>query len=255
MKQAYLVIRCVMLWAVSWLHFIVGTFILLLVAVFVDPRKSDRLQRLFVRNIMRLAGVRLRVQASPGFDPKRTCIFLSNHVNLFDPFVLYSTIPQYFRGWELESHFRIPVYGWLMKRYGNIPVADQRTPGNLRRLIQQTKQALNSGTSLVVFAEGKRTRDGRVGPFEKGIFRLLRDLDVPIVPVSIVGSFQFNRRDSFMLYPSTIVVHLHDTIETRGLSDAERDALGDRVYQIVSTPVEASLGSTPSPQPLAASKP
>ena len=134
MKQAYLVTRCAILWVISWLHFIAGTFILLLVAVFVDPRKSDPLQRLFVRNIMRLAGVRLRVVRSPGFDPKRTSIFLANHVNLFDPFVLYSTIPQYFRGWELESHFRIPVYGWLMKRYGNIPVADQRTPGNLRRL-------------------------------------------------------------------------------------------------------------------------
>ena len=122
MKKAYLIIRSFFIWLVSWIHFVIGTFLLLVVAVFIDPRKSDPLQRLFARNIVRLAGVRLIVRRSAGFDPRRTSIFISNHVNLFDPFVLYSSIPQLFRGWELESHFRIPIYGWLMKRFGNIPV-------------------------------------------------------------------------------------------------------------------------------------
>jgi 1-acyl-sn-glycerol-3-phosphate acyltransferase len=241
MKRAYLIIRSTGLWLVSWLHFVAGTLLLLLVAAFVDPRKSDPLQRFFARNIMRLAGVRLRVQVSPRFDPARTSIFVSNHVNLFDPFILYSAIPQFFRGGELESHFRIPIYGWLMKRFGNVPVADRRTTGSLRRLIQQTRRALDGGTSLVVFPEGKRTRDGHVQPFQPGIFRIVRDLKVPIVPVSMVGSFEFNHKDSFLLRPATIVVHLHDTIEIQVLSDAEREALCDRVQQIVAAPVEASL--------------
>jgi 1-acyl-sn-glycerol-3-phosphate acyltransferase len=255
MNQAYLILRSLVLWFVSWLHFVAGTLLLLLVAAFVDPRKSDPLQRLFARNIMRLAGVRLRVELSPHFDPSRTCIFVSNHVNLFDPFVLYSTIPQFFRGWELESHFKIPVYGWLMKRFGNVPVADRRTTGSLRRLIQQTRQALDNGTSLIVFPEGKRTRDGHVQPFQKGIFRIVRDLEVPIVPVSMVGSFEFNHKDSYLLRPATIVVHLHDTIETNGLSDAEREALCDRVQQIVAAPVEASLSTPNRPAPRDISSP
>jgi hypothetical protein len=46
---------------------------------------------------------------APGFDPYRTCIFMVNHVNLFDPFpMLYCAIPQLVRGWELESRFKIP---------------------------------------------------------------------------------------------------------------------------------------------------
>ena len=56
-------------------------------------------------------------EAPPGFDARRTSIFVSNHVNLFDPFVLYGSVPQFMRGLELESHFRIPVYGWMMRRY------------------------------------------------------------------------------------------------------------------------------------------
>ena len=89
---------------------------------------QERLRRSagYSRNVVRLAGARVEVRRSPGFDPQRTCFFVSNHVNLFDPFVLYSAIPQFFRGLELESHFRIPVYGWLMKRFGNVPVPDVR---------------------------------------------------------------------------------------------------------------------------------
>jgi 1-acyl-sn-glycerol-3-phosphate acyltransferase len=244
MKRFYLIVRSCILWFASWLHFVPGVFLLLLVNAFADPRKTDPLQRLFARNIMRLAGVRLRVEAAPQFDPGRTCIFISNHVNLFDPFVLYSTIPQFFRGWELESHFRIPVYGWLMKRFGNIPVPDQKTPGSLRRLIQQTRQALDSGTSLMVFPEGKRTRDGHVQPFQPGIFRVIRDLGLPIVPVSMVGAYEFNHKGSYLLRPSIISVRLHPPIETKGLDAAARESLCDRVQQIVAAPVEAGMGDS-----------
>ena len=241
MKRLYLVIRSVIFWVVSALHFFPGGLLLLFLALFFDPRKHDWPQRFFARNVLRLAGARFRAQYAPGFDPQRTSIFISNHVNLFDPFVVYSAVPQFVRGWELESHFRVPVYGWIMKRFGNVPVADQGTPGRLKSLFQLTKQALDSGTSLTVFPEGSRTRDGRVRPFRKGIFHMLRDLGYPIVPMSMVGSYAFNHKGSWMLRPSTIVVHLHDTIETQGLTEKEIEALPERVYQIVAGPVHEAL--------------
>src|SRR5260370_6064133 len=125
MRDVYLAVRSAVLWAVSGAHFaIVGTFILIL-RICIDPRKNDWPQRVFFRNILRLAGAKFEVVRSPGFDPVRTSIFMCNHVNLFDPFVIYSAIPQFVRGFELESHFRIPIYGWLMARFGNVPVPDK----------------------------------------------------------------------------------------------------------------------------------
>jgi 1-acyl-sn-glycerol-3-phosphate acyltransferase len=176
---------------------------------------------------------------SPGFDPKKTSFFLTNHVNLFDPFVLYNAIPQYIRGLELESHFKIPVYGILMRRYGNIPVPDVRRPTDLKRMWRMTQDALEKGISLVVFPEGKRTLDGRVGDFESGGFRMAQQLGYPIVPVSIVGSFEFNRKDRWWLHPSKIVVHIHDTIETQELKKEDVHELVDRVRGIVTAPVDA----------------
>ncbi|HEU0004720.1 MAG TPA: 1-acyl-sn-glycerol-3-phosphate acyltransferase, partial [Terriglobia bacterium] len=66
-------------------------------------------------------------------------------------------------------------------------------------------------------------------------------IGAPIVPMSICGSYQFNRKGSWLLRPSKITVHLHDTIETKQLPKTEVSALMERVRAIVAAPVEASL--------------
>ena len=70
-------------------------------------------------------------------------------------------------------------------------------------------------------------------------FRMAQQLGYPIVPVSIVGSFEFNRKDRWWLHPSKIVVHIHDTIETKGMKKEDVPALCERVRGIVTAPVDA----------------
>src|SRR5271166_4896715 len=113
LRHVLAVTRSAALWAMSGGYFFTVVPALVLLGTFVDPRKNDAPQRWLSRTVVRLAGARVEVRRSPGFDPQRTCFLISNHVNLFDPFVLYSTVPQFFRGLELESHFRIPAYGWM----------------------------------------------------------------------------------------------------------------------------------------------
>jgi 1-acyl-sn-glycerol-3-phosphate acyltransferase len=246
MKKLYAVVRSALLWVVSGIHFFAVCSFLVVLAIFIDPRKNDRPQRILSRNILRLAGVKFEVRRAPGFDPQRTSFFVVNHVNLFDPFVLYSAVPQFVRGLELESHFKIPVYGWMMKRFGNVPVPNQTRPSDLKRMWRLARAALDDGVSLAVFPEGGRTRDGRVGPFKEGVFRMAQQFGYPIVPVSIVGSFEFNRKGSWMLHPSKIVVHIHDTMETRSLHKDEVEALRQRVHRIVSHPVEEAMQAAKS---------
>lgn len=241
MRRAWYTLRSALLWAASLLHFGVAVPILVLLAFVFDPKKHDWLQRAFCRRIIFFSGARVKPVMSSGFDPNRTCFFISNHVNLFDPFVLYCAIPQFTRGWELESHFKIPVYGLLMKRFGNVPVPDVRRPSDLKRLWRHTKDAIDGGTSLIVFPEGKRTRDGRVDEFELGAFRLAQQHGIPLVPVSLVGSYRHHATGNWMFWPAEIAVHLHDTIDTSALSKDDVVALRDRVHGIVSAPVDAAL--------------
>ena len=245
MRHAYLAVRSAILWAISGIHFALVGIILIALGAVVDPRKNDWPQRLFFRNILRLAGARLAVRRAPGFDATRTSIFICNHVNLFDPFVIYSAIPQFLRGFELESHFTVPVYGWMMGRFGNIPVPDKPSREGLEVMTQRAKAALDSGVSLLAFAEGSRTRDGHVQPFKKGIFSIAQRFGIPVVPVSMVGSYQFFQTGHWMLHPEKITVYIHNPIDTSRISRAEVDALRQRVQEIVSAPVEESLKENP----------
>jgi 1-acyl-sn-glycerol-3-phosphate acyltransferase len=243
MKRLWEILRSAILWGLSWLHFLIVVPVLIALAVVLDPRKHDYLQRGLCRRIAFFSGAKVVVKESSGFDRTRTSFFMVNHVNLFDPFILYCAIPQLVRGWELESHFRIPVYGWLMKRFGNVPVPSIRSPKDLKRLWRLTQEAINSGVSLIIFPEAKRTRDGHVNEFQEGGFRLAQQLGVPIVPVSLVGSFRHLRTGHWLLRPSTITVHIHDTIETTSLTKEDIPTLKQRVRNAVAPPVEESLAT------------
>ncbi len=241
MKNTWPAVRSAALWVVSGLHFFVVAPLLVLLGIFLDAHRYDWLQRGFCRRIAFLSGAKVEVCRCPGFDASRTCFFFSNHVNFFDPFLLYCAIPQFVRGWELESHFKIPAYGWLMKRFGNVPVPNVRRPSDLKRMWRLTQEAINSGTSLIIFPEAKRTRNGHLNEFQDGGFRVAQQLGIPIVPVSLVGSFQDHRTGHWMLWPGKITIHLHDTIETTGLRKEDVPVLRDRVRAIISAPVEAGL--------------
>jgi 1-acyl-sn-glycerol-3-phosphate acyltransferase len=240
-RKLYLIVRSIFLWIISIIHFFTVCSFLVLLGIFIDPRGNDRPQRIFFRNILRLAGVGFEVKYASGFDRQRTSIFICNHVNLFDAFVIYSAIPQFVRGLELDSHFKIPAYGWMMKRFGNIPVSRGGGPSQFKKTLQQVRAHIQSGVSVIIFAEGTRTLNGTVGPFQKGAFVMAHQIGAPIVPMSICGSFQFNHKGSWMLYPSKIMVYLHEAIETQSIQRHELDELMNRIHRTVSEPVEASL--------------
>ena len=161
-------------------------------------------------------------------------------MNIFDPFVIYSAIPQFVRGFELESHFKIPIYGWLMRRFGNVPVPDNPSREGLAIMTERAKAALDSGVSLIAFPEASRTRDGHIQPFKKGIFNIAQKFGTPIAPMTIVGSYEFFRTGDWMLHPGKITVYMHDSIDTTQITRGEVESLRRRVQEIVAGPLKES---------------
>jgi 1-acyl-sn-glycerol-3-phosphate acyltransferase len=237
LESAGIALRSAFWWALSAVHFFPGSAMLALFSTVVSPRRIDFLLRPFVRNVARFSGAQLEVRYAPGFDASRTSFFMSNHVSVFDPFFVHSAIPQLTRGMELESHFHVPGYGWMMRSLGNVPVPDARNVSGLRRMMKRTRKSIDAGISLIAFPEATRTRTGALGPFEPGAFRLARDLGVPIVPVTVLGAYEHHRVGDWNLYPGPVVVHLHDTIDLSGIAAQDLPALIDRVHAIVEGPL------------------
>jgi 1-acyl-sn-glycerol-3-phosphate acyltransferase len=255
MKNLYIAFRSILIWTISVLHFFPVCTALVLMGIFIDPRKNDRPQRWLFRNVLRLAGVKFNVQYAPGFDRERTSFFVCNHVDIWDAFIIYSAIPQFVRGLEHESHFKVPAYGWMMRRFGNVPVPPEGDLSKFKQMMKLTRESLDKGVSLIVFAEGTRTVDGSVLPFNAGAFRMAIQFGYPIVPMSIVGAYEFSRKGDWRLFPATITVHLHNTIETKDLKKTEVEALMRRVHAVVARPVDEHYGTHsalnwPAVQPL-----
>lgn len=242
LSKTYYVIRTVLLWMISIAHFFPVCSVLVLMGIVIDPRKNDKPQRWLFRNILRLAGVDFEVKYAPGFDRQRTSFFISNHIDLWDAFIIYSAIPQFVRGLEHESHFKIPAYGWMMRRFGNVPVPPEGNLAKYKQMMKLTKERLDSGVSLIVFAEGSRTKDGFVGEFNPGAFRMAIQYGYPIAPMSIVGAYEFSKKGDWKLFPSKITVYMHDTIDTAGLGKNDVESLMRRVHAVVANPVNEYYG-------------
>ncbi len=255
LQKLYYVLRSIFFWIVSIIHFFPVCSTLVLMGYFIDPRRNDKPQRWLFRNILRLAGVKFEVKYAPGFDRTRTSFFICNHVDLWDAFIIYSAIPQFVRGLEHESHFKIPAYGWMMRRFGNVPVPPEGNLAKYKQMMKLTRERLDSGVSLIVFAEGSRTLDGFVGEFNPGAFRMAIQYGYPIAPMSIVGAYEFSKKGDWKLFPSKITVTMHDTIDTAGLGKNDVESLRTRVQEIVAAPVNEFYGVAEKVKPAASSLP
>jgi len=153
---------------------------------------------------------------------------------------------------ELQSHYKIPAYGWMLKRFRHIPIPKQFSRETLKILERRIKTNLDSGVSVVFFPEGHRTRDGSVAEFQRGVFRMSRTWGYPVAPMTITGSYEFKRCDSWMLRPSTIHVYLHEYIEPQQVEKMSSKQLVEHLHEIISAPVESAAGRVPWNQKLLA---
>lgn len=176
----------------------------------------------------------------PDFDPKRVSMFMMNHTSLLDAHVACWAIPTAFCGIQHQHHFDIPLYGWLMKRGNGIGVVKGEA-GQAGRVAAQVHDRVRRGISIIGFPEGRRTQNGRVLPFRKGLFLMARDSGVPVVPLAVRGLWQILRRGEWVLRPYPLDVFVGPQIETAGLSDEELEALAMRMGRFTSDFVERGV--------------
>ena len=92
---------------------------------------------------------------------------------------------------------------------------------------------LAEGESFFAFPEGTRSRDGKLGVFKKGVFIMAIKAQVPIMPVTIIGSARIQPPGSYAVKPGTIKVIFHDAIPTAGLGMEDRNQLVQRTRDAI----------------------
>lgn len=161
--------------------------------------------------MMLCGGQRLKVKGLAPPKSGEPYLYLFNHESMFDHFMLAGAVNHYISAVGKASQFSWPIWGYLVKRYGAIPI--QRS--NLSNAIQSlnlAEEAIKKGVSFIISPEGTRTLSGEMSPFKKGPFHVAKNTGVTIVPTGILGAFGAKKKYDWRLHPGTLIVHFGDPI-------------------------------------------
>lgn len=175
---------------------------------------------------------------------KRTSyIFVPNHQGAFDIFLVYGFLGRNFKWMMKKSLRKIPFVGKACESAGHIFV-DRSGPKKMLDTIRQAEASLKDGVSLVVFPEGARTFTGKMASFKKGAFQLADDLQLPVVPVTIDGSFQVLPRTSKLISRHRMILTIHDPIPPKGQGAENIRQTMEEAYAAVQSALPESFKGT-----------
>lgn len=215
-----------------WLYYTVGYVLFFgpchlaaLISALNREQAFQKINHQFYKNFFRL------VQAiTPGlsFDiddnvrALRSSVIVCNHISYLDPILLISLYPRQ-KTIVKSRFFKLPIFGWVLRASGYIPSdpADDLRLTAIRE-IENMDTFLKDGGNLFVFPEGTRTRDGLIGPFSKGAFKIARRCGAPLAVVAIQNTDRLYRPGRFRFItcrPNTIQLELAGIIHTTGMSN------------------------------------
>jgi 1-acyl-sn-glycerol-3-phosphate acyltransferase len=203
----------------------------------------------FVRIAVRAAGIRFRVEGLENIPPQ-ACVFACNHASNADPPVLVPAIPRRVSILVKRELYRVPILAAGMRRAGFVPVDRGAKEGSVN--LDTVANLLKSGLSLLVFAEGTRSPDGRLRPFKKGAALMAIHAGAPIVPVAIAGTTHIMEKGDWRLHPGEVRVRFCPAIDASQYSIDQRSELLERVEAAVAAalppdqqPLPQSAGEAP----------
>ena len=163
-------------------------------------------------------------------------VFVANHQGAFDIFLIYGHLCRNFK-WMMKREIRqIPLVGMACQMSHQIFV-DKSGPSKIRDTYEKARTTLSSGMSMVVFPEGARSFTGKMRPFKKGAFMLADELQLPVVPITINGSFRVMPRtkDWHFVQWSPLSMTIHAPIHPQGKGPENIQHLLNESYESVSS--------------------
>lgn len=184
-----------------------------------------------------LSLVKVSVRGRENIDKRTSYVFVANHQGAYDIFSVYGYLGHNFKWMMKKSLRKIMLVGYTCQKCGHIFV-DRSSPTAIRRTIETAEKRLRDGMSLVVFPEGARTFTGKMGPFKKGAYQLALEFHLPLVPVTIDGSFGIMPRTRYVPRPGRIVLTIHKPI-----APPADEAARAEVIEQTRQSIESSLGN------------
>jgi len=199
----------------------------------VRPLAHEKATR-WAKWVLRRTGTTIEIRGIEHL-PAGPVLIASNHQGAFDIPVLTAALERPTCFIAKQELFKIPLVGGWMQLTDCVPL-DRSSARGAIQTFKQAAATLEKGVSVIIFPEGTRSDGGPMATFKKGSLRLIHQTEgIPILPITLNGSWQIKRPGSIAFHPTTVVIVIHPPINASGLDKAGRNALPERVRDIVAT--------------------
>lgn len=200
-------------------------------------RKAARLiQRLWNLHLLAVGGVKVVVSGAEKLDKSKRYVFISNHQSALDIPVIFAGLSHQISFIAKKELFMIPFFGWGIAIMGHIWI-DRGNARKAKASIDRAVKNLQKGNiSLILFPEGTRSEDGRVGEFKQASFTLAIHAGVQLVPVAIRKACTLLPKGSFKIRPGTVYLDILDPLDIT--KETTKTELCTRVHEIIKNRVE-----------------
>ncbi len=210
-----------------------GTISILASFVSSSGRVQHYCMRRWSKDNLRLSRARVEIEGIENLDPVRPQILVANHSGLHDILSLSASLPIQFRWIAKKSLFRVPFMGWHMRRSGYIAI-DRENPREAAKNIIEAARLIQNGTNAIAFPEGTRSHTGELGKFHGGAFSLALRTGVPLVPVTLEGSYRVIRPKTLQVNPGVVIrIKIDKPIDLSSYARGEKQRLMQDVFEIM----------------------
>lgn len=195
--------------------------------------KYDPWIKSLMRFMLRMIGIKVKVTGVENIDPDITYLFMANHISIFDIPLLSGYIPQLVRGVEADRQFKWPVYGFAIRRLGNIPI-NRKNIHSAIKSVGSVIRRLKEKRSIIILPEGHRTLNGKLNPFKKLPFHLAKSSDIAILPMGLSGLFSLKRKGSWIIKPGPVQINFGKPIPVEIIRSKSVEELRDYTKSTIS---------------------
>ncbi|MEZ4888324.1 MAG: lysophospholipid acyltransferase family protein [Chitinophagales bacterium] len=189
--------------------------------------------RFWVRTWGFLTGIRYRSVNEEYVDSEKAYVYIANHRAIADIFVVAAVVPGVFHPLMKAEGGKYPIMGYLFKQF--CVMVDRKSMESRQRSLLQLKERVKRGNSILVFPEGTRNRSNEIllNPFYAGAFRIAIDLQIPVVPITFLGTRDVFPNNHFLIHPATITCVFGKPIETKGLQSKDTERLKKESFEVI----------------------
>ncbi|MHB1393346.1 MAG: lysophospholipid acyltransferase family protein [Clostridia bacterium] len=192
----------------------------------------DSVASKWAKDLLKLAGARVKVIGAENIPIDRAVLFVSNHQGNFDIPILLGCIDKPKAFIAKVEMLKMPIIRTWMKQM-NCVFLDRQDLRQSLRIMNEATEYLKDGYSMVIFPEGTRSKGETMGEFKAGSLRIAVKANVPIVPVTIKGSYKLMEQNGVIIKPAEVEVVVSEPIETLGLTKEQINGLHEKVCSII----------------------